>query len=139
VLEKTATSITLPKGLLVAGRSYDASLRYFHFADYDTNSIPDIVAFAGVSKELNFTIVTGGGGVPAKPPTIGSPNLTDNQLQFQATGASPGQSLQLQESATMESDSWTTIQTVPADASGAATFTIPTTSNGSQFYRLFTP
>jgi Bacterial Ig-like domain len=136
VLEKTATSITLPRGLLVAGRSYDASLRYFHFGAYDTNTIADIVAFAGVSKDLNFTIVTGG-GVPAKAPTIGSPSLTNNQLQFQVTGASPGQSIQLQESITLQSGSWTTIQTVPADASGAATFTIPITSIG--FYRLFTP
>jgi hypothetical protein len=37
----------------------------------------------------------------------------------------------------LQSGSWTTIQTVPADASGAATFTIPITSIG--FYRLFTP
>jgi hypothetical protein len=137
VLEKTATSITLPKGLLVAGQSYDASLRYSYFT-YDTNSIPDIIAFAAVTKEVNFTIVTSG-GVTAKSPTIGSPSLTGNQLQFQVTGASPGQSLQLQESATMQSGSWTTIQTVPADTSGAATFTVQATSIGSRFYRLFTP
>lgn len=138
VLEKTATSITLPKGLLVAGRTYDASLHYFHFA-FETNTIPDIIAFAGVSKDLNFTIVTGGGGVSAKSPTIGSPNLIGNQLQFQVTGASPGQSIQLQESATMQSGSWSTIQTIAADPSGAASFTIPATPTGSRFYRLFTP
>ena len=138
VLEKTATLIILPRGLLVAGRSYDASLRYFHIGAIDTNTIPDIVAFAGVSKDLNFTIVTGG-GVPAKSPTIGKPSLQNNQLQFQVTGASPSQSIQLQESASLQSGSWTTVQTVPADASGAATFTIPTTSIGSRFYRLFTP
>jgi hypothetical protein len=138
VLEKTATLIILPRGLLVAGRSYDASLQYFHLGAIDTNTIPDIVAFAGVSKDLNFTIVTGG-GVPAKSPTIGNPSLQNNQLQFQVTGASPGQSIQLQESASLQSGSWTTVQTVPADASGTATFTISTTSIGSRFYRLFTP
>ena len=138
VLEKTATSITLPKGLLVAGRSYDASLRYNHFA-FDTNSIPDIIALAGVYKDLSFTIVTGGGGTTAKPPTIGNPILADNQLQFQVTGAAAGQSIQLQESATLLSGSWNTIRTNAADTSGAASFTIPTTSTGSWFYRLFTP
>ena len=137
-LERTATFITLPRGLLVAGRSYKASLRYSHLGAFDTNSIPDIVAFAGVSKDLNFTIITGG-GVPAKSPTIGNPTLQDNQLQFQVTGASPGQSIQLQESTSLQSGSWTTVQTVPADASGAATFTISATSIGSRFYRLFTP
>jgi hypothetical protein len=138
VLEKTATLIILPRGLLVAGRSYDASLRYFHLGAFDTNTIPDIVAFAEVSKDLNFTIVTGG-GVPAKSPTIGSPSLKDNQLQFQVTGASPGQSMRLQESTSLQPGSWTTVQTVPADASGAVTFTITATSIGSRFYRLFTP
>jgi hypothetical protein len=138
VLEKTATLIILPRGLLAAGRSYDASLRYFHLGAFDTNTIPDIVAFAGVSKQLNFTIVTGG-GVPAKSPTIGKPSLQNNQLQFQVTGASPSQSIQLQESASLQPGSWTTVQTVPADALGAATFTIPATSIGSRFYRLFTP
>jgi hypothetical protein len=39
----------------------------------------------------------------------------------------------------LQSGSWTTVQTVPADALGTATFTIPTTSIGSRFYRLFTP
>jgi hypothetical protein len=138
VLEKTATLIILPRGLLAAGRSYDASLRYFHLGAFDTNTIQDIVAFAGVSKDLNFTIVTGG-GVSAKSPTIGKPSLLGNQLQFQVTGASPSQSIQLQESASLQPGSWATIQTVPADALGAATFTIPATSIGSRFYRLFTP
>ena len=139
VLEKTATSITLPRGLLVTGRSYDANLRYMHFGAYDTNTIADIAAFVGVSKDLNFTIVTSGGGVLPKSPTIGSPSLTGNQLEFQVTGASPGQSIQLQESTTLEPGSWTTIQTVPAEASGTATLTIPTPSVGPRFYRLFTP
>ena len=139
VLEKTATSITLPRGLLVTGRSYDASLRYMRFGAYDTNTIADIAAFVGVSKELNFTLVTGGSGVTPKSPTLGSPSLTGDQLEFQVTGASPGQSIQLQESTTLEPGSWTTIQTVPAEASGTATLTIPTPSVGPRFYRLFTP
>ena len=139
-LDKTATSITVPKGTLIAGRTYDATLTYSHFGPFDTNTIPDIPAFASASKSLNFKIVTGGGGVPPKSPTIGSPSLAGNQLQFQVTGASPGQSIQLQESTTPQpGSSWLTIQTVPADASGTADFTIPITSIGSRFYRLFTP
>jgi len=139
-LEKTATSITLPKGLLVAGRTYDAELGYQHFGPFDTNSIADMVAFPSAFKELSFTIVTGGGTVPPKSPTIGSPSVTGNELQFQVTGASPGQSIQLQESATLLPGSWTTLKTIPADLLGQATFAIPITGEaGSRFYRLFTP
>ena len=63
VLEKTATSITLPKGLLVAGRSYDASLLYFHFAVTTRTPSRTSSRLPEFPRILNFTIVTGGGGV----------------------------------------------------------------------------
>ncbi len=137
VLDKTATSITLPAGLLVAGRTYDANLSYLHFGPFDTNSIPDIVAWVGASKDLSFTIVTGGGGTQPKSPTIGSPTLTGSELQFPVTGAAPGQSLELQEASVL--GSWATIRTVQADGSGTTTFTVPAAAAGARFYRLYTP
>lgn len=139
VLDKTATSITLPKNLMVAGRTYNANLTYHHLSTFDTNTIPDIIASSATAKDLNFRIVTASGTVTPKPPTIGSPTITGSSLGFAVTGAAGGQSLQLQESSTLSAGSWTTTQTTAADASGNASFSIPLATSGSRFYRLYTP
>ncbi len=139
VLEKTATSITLPSNLMVAGRTYNASLTYHHLSTFDTNTIPDIIAMSGTTKDLNFQIVTGSGSATSKSPTLGNPTVTGGALEFAVTGAASGQSLQLQESSTLAAGSWTAIQTTAADASGGASFSIPVGATGSKFYRLYTP
>ena len=111
VLEKTATSITLPKGLLVAGQNYDASLRYSNFT-YDTNSIPDIIAFAGVTKDLNFTIVTSG-GTSDNLVQFSAPTILDDKFTCEITCA-PGQTFTIESSPTMLPGSWQTLQTTNA-------------------------
>jgi len=138
-LAKTATSIAVPKGILTAGQTYDATLTYSHIGPFDTNSIPDIVAFGSTSKSVSFQIVTGTGTPTPKPPTIGSLSLTGQGLQSQITGAAAGQLLQVQESTTLAPGSWTLLQTVSADASGNATFVFPVGAGGAKFYRLTTP
>jgi len=111
VLEKTATSITLPKGLLVAGQTYDASLRYSHIT-YDTNSIPDIIGFAAVTKDVNFTMVTRG-GVSGNPVQFSAPTISNGKFTCEIT-CSPGQTFTIESSPTMLPGSWQTLQTTNA-------------------------
>jgi hypothetical protein len=139
-LANTATSILVPKGILAKGKTYDATLTYVHVGPYDTNSIPDISAFASASKILDFTIVTGSGGVAPKSPTIGSLTVTGQGLQASITGAAPNQSIQVQKSSTLLPGSWTLVDTLQADASGNANYVFPHDPGpGAEFYQLVTP
>jgi hypothetical protein len=138
-LPNTAKSITVPAGTLASGQTYDATLMFGGLADFDTNSIPDFVCSASLSKSLSFQIQTSGGGsTQPKSPTIGAPTLTAGTLEFQITGAAPNQSLQVQGSSTLLPGSWTTLQTLTADASGTATFTESPIAS-QQYYRVVTP
>ena len=138
-LDKAATSIIVPKAILEAGKTYEASLGYIHTGSFDTNSISDIFSSASTSKSLSFLVVTAGGAGPARPPMIGSVSLNSQGLQSQITGAAPGQSLQVQESTTLLPGSWVTVQTNQADAMGNANIVFPFTGGGQRFFRLYTP
>jgi hypothetical protein len=138
-LDKAATFIIVPKAILEANKTYEASLGYIHTSAFDTNSIPDIFSSASTSKYLSFPIVTAGGAVSARPPMIGSLSLNSQGLQSQITGAAPGQSLQVQQSTTLLPGSWVTVQTNQADAAGTAHIVFPFSGSGRRFFRLYTP
>ena len=138
-LDKSATSIIVPKAILEANKTYGASLGYIHTSAFDTNSIPDIFSYASTSKYLSFLVVASGGTGSARPPMIGSLSLNSQGLQSQITGAAPGQSLQVQESTTLLPGSWMTVQTNQADAAGNAHIVFPFSGSGQRFFRLYTP
>lgn len=55
-LANTDTSIVVPKNTFSSGRAVEGSLTFVKFSGLNTNSIPDIWASAGVSKETRFKL-----------------------------------------------------------------------------------
>ena len=138
-LPNTATQIVVPAGTLAPGQTYDATLSFYTTADSDTNSIPNIYCGASLAKILNFKVQTAAGGsTQPKSPTLATPTVNGNTLQIQITGAAANQSLQVQGSGTLLPGSWTTIETLQADAGGSAAYTGSPTST-PQYYRVVTP
>ena len=85
-IPNTATSLVIPAGILVAGKTYDASLTFFHFAN-QTTSIPDLPASAGFSKETQFKIGGGGSVTPPSAPKFTLiQRLSDGSIHLQLTG-----------------------------------------------------
>jgi len=118
-LPNTATAITVPKGTLTAGQTYNGDLRFTRVASFDTNSITDISGIVMLSKEVHFSLKTTGGTPPAGPKFTSVTVLANHHLELQLTGEA-GRSYTI-ETAT-DLPNWTQPQTVVAPASGIVVF-----------------
>ena len=55
-LKNTDTSVLVPKNTFSGFGTFDGSLTFGKYSSLDTNSVPDIVAMAGVSKHTSFRL-----------------------------------------------------------------------------------
>jgi hypothetical protein len=127
-LANTATSITVPRNTLQAGKTYRACLT---FSSYQfTGNIGGIPGSVGVSKETCWDLRTSGGTSNPSTATISNAGYNaNNQFTFQASGTA-GTTYDVQSSTDLVN--WTTLGTVNA----GATYVDTSSRTTQKFYRL---
>ena len=76
-LSPTATSISLPAGLLMAGQSYKVSLNFFTLTDQGQNQSLGISHYAGIGKRTEMLIGPGNGNT--QPVSLEFSHITQDQ------------------------------------------------------------
>lgn len=133
-LPGTATSVTIPAGVLQAGSNYPGSTLVFINGVSTTNTALQYVANVGRSSGTTFTLSTLG-GTNVAPPSFTGVAWNGTDFLFGISGT-PGTAITVQYSATLLSNSWTTLLTTNP-ASGTATITDTNSkSNPRRFYRI---
>jgi methionine-rich copper-binding protein CopC len=133
-LPGTATSVTIPANTLVPGSNYVNSTIGFLNASGTTGTSPKYTAGSDRGTITFFTLTTIGGSGGGGPVNLGNPVLSGGNITFTITD-SPGATITVQTSATLQSNSWTTLLTTN---SGTGTVTItdtPSKSVPTHFYR----
>jgi hypothetical protein len=84
-LNGTATSVTLPAGLLLPGEALSASILYLKASALDVFSYPHAVGFSGFGAETTALIRARGGGVPA--PVLANVRAGAGALEFEVSAS----------------------------------------------------
>jgi hypothetical protein len=132
-LPGTATSTTIPAGVLQPGSNYVDSLIVFLSTTGTSNASPKYTAGAVRGSVTQFTLTTAGGSGSGSL-SFSNAVLSGGKLAFEIT-APPGKTITVQYSPTLASGSWTTLVTTN---SGTGTITVtdtPSKAIPSRFYR----
>ena len=132
-LPGTATSITIPAGVLQPASNYDnCSLGFFNTTG-TVNASPKYTASAIRSSVTSFTLATIGGSGSGSL-NLANPVWAEGTLSF-TIPASPDTTITLQSSATLKAGSWSTLLTTNS-GSGTVTLSVkPSPTTPSSFYR----
>ena len=134
-LPGTATSTTIPAGALLPGTSYANSTLGFINTTGTSSASPKYTAGVVRSSATFFTLTTIGGSSSGSL-SLAKPVWSDGTLTFAIT-ASPGKTITVEYSTTLEPGSWTTLLTANS-GSGTVTFTAtPSKKAPVRFYRAY--
>jgi hypothetical protein len=130
-LPNTATSLTIPKGTLQAGQTYEATLSYNHTSDQNS-SVADFPGAAVFTRTTSFRIITSGGGGQAAPPRfVAYTRLPDGSFQMKVTG-SPSSTYTILSSTDLTT--WAAISTQQTSAAGEINFTDVQAKSATRMY-----
>jgi methionine-rich copper-binding protein CopC len=134
-LPGTATSTTIPAGALLPGSNYVNSTLGFLNTTGTSSASPKYTAGVVRSSVTSFTLTTIGGSGSGSL-SLAKPVWSGGALTFAIT-ASPGKTITVQYSTTLEAGSWTTLLTTN---SGSGTVTVtdtPSKTVPAHFYRAY--
>jgi hypothetical protein len=123
-LAVTATSVVIPSGTLVDGRTYSGSLSFGRGFHISTNDIPDMAGSGNISRDTSFDLHAGtGGGGPADPATLSGFQLLGNgNPEFQLAG-SAGTTYTIERTSDLTPTIiWELVGTVTMDGAGQGSF-----------------
>jgi hypothetical protein len=122
-LAVTATSVVIPAGTLVDGKTYSATLIFSKVFYASTNQVPEMSGFGSLSRLTSFSMHAGAGGGPADPATLSDFQLLANgNPEFRLTGtAAQVYSIERTDDLT-PTPFWTVVGTVTMDGSGQGVF-----------------
>jgi hypothetical protein len=135
-LPGTATSTTIPAGALQPGSNYVNSTLGFLNTIGTSSASPKYTAGVVRSSVTSFTLTTLGGSSSSGSLSLASPVWSGGALTFAIT-ASPGQTITVEYSTTLEPGSWTTLVRTN---SGSGTVTVtdtPSKTVPARFYRAY--
>jgi hypothetical protein len=123
-LAVTATSVVIPAGTLVDGRTYSGNLSFSRGFHMSTNDIPEVAGYGSVSRDTSFDLHAGsGGGGPADPATLSGYQLLENgNPEFQLTGTANTTYTIERTGDLTPTVTWTTVGTVTMDGGGQGSF-----------------
>ena len=132
-LNGTATSVVIPANTLRPNSNYTATI-YFERLAFASNGTTSVTSAARATT-TDFALKTTG-PTSARPVLTNSTAIESGKLQFQVT-ATAGQTLFVESSVTLLSNSWSTVYTT--NAVGPLTIiALPMTPPGRQFFRIRT-
>jgi hypothetical protein len=122
-LAVTATSVVIPAGTLVDGKTYSATLIFSKVFYASTNQVPEMSGFGSLSRLTSFSMHAGAGGGPADPATLSDfQMLANGNPEFRLTGtAAQVYSIERTDDLT-PTPFWTVVGTVTMDGSGQGVF-----------------
>jgi hypothetical protein len=112
-LPNTATSIAIPGNTFASSDKIDGSLTFTKVAGYDTNSIPDIVVYAGFGASTEFEFRSSGGTPGEQPQIMNYARAANGSFQFQVKGQA-GAVFVIEASSDLKPNGWSQIMTAPA-------------------------
>ena len=121
-LPVTATSVVIPAGTLVDGRTTSASLSFGKAFYASTNAVPEMSGFGGISRDTTFRMHAGTGGGPNDPARLSDYQvLANGNPTFRLTGT-VGQTHTIERTDDLIPTVQWTVGTVTTDGTGQATF-----------------
>lgn len=122
-LPVTATSIVIPAGTLASNQTYHATLTFNRVGYFQTNAVPQMAGFGGLTRSTEFTIKTGGGGpAPGAAARFTAWRLLPNgnpELTFTGT---PAHTYTVQRATRLSAPDWANVGAATTDATGKGVF-----------------
>jgi hypothetical protein len=121
-LPASATSIVIPANTLPANQTLTGSLSFGRAFYSNTNAVPEMAGFGGMSRHTEFTLKTGAGGGPADPARFtGFRLLPNGNPQMDLTG-SASRTYTIQRAGSLLPPNWNPAGDVTMDGTGKAGF-----------------